>query len=91
MENKNFFEAEERDYRADILDIIRSDKSDDEVRLLLEDYHDYDIAAILYELTSEEKERLLQALGNEGMSEVVPFLEDAGEYLSELDAQEVNP
>ncbi len=87
-ENKDFFEAEERDYRADILDIIRSDKDDEEVRLLLEDYHDYDIASVLEELTSEENERLLRILGNEGMSDVVPFLEDAGEYLSELDADE---
>lgn len=87
-ENKEFFEAEERDYRADILDIIRSDKDDEEVRLLLEDYHDYDIASVLEALTAEENERLLRVLGNEGMSDVVPFLEDAGEYLSELDADE---
>ena len=88
MENKNFYEAEERDYRAEILDIIRSDKSDEEVKLLLEDYHDYDIASVLEDLGTEEKDKLLKALGNEGMSEVVPFLEDAGEYLSELDADE---
>ena len=87
-ENKDFFEAEERDYRADILDIIRSDKDDEEVGLLLEDYHDYDIASVLEELTTEENERLLRILGKEGMSDVVPFLEDAGEYLSELDADE---
>ncbi len=88
MENKNFYEAEERDYRADILDIIRSDKSDEEIRLLLEDYHDNDIAAVIEELNSDEKDKLLRVLGNEAMSDVVPFLEDAGEYLSELDADE---
>ena len=88
MEKKEFFENEERDYRADILDIIRSGKSDEEVRLLLEDYHDYDIASVFEELTEEESERLLLILGNEGMSDVVPFLEDAGEYLAELDADE---
>ena len=88
MENKNFYEAEERDYRADILDIIRSDKTDEEIRLLLEDYHDNDIAAVIEELSSEENDKLLRILGNEAMSDVVPFLEDAGEYLSELDADE---
>ena len=86
MKKQNFFEAEERDHRADILDIIRSGKADDEVRLLLEDYHDNDIASVLEELTSEEKDRLLRVLGNEGMSAVVTFLEDAGDYLSTLDA-----
>jgi len=88
MENKNFYEAEERDYRADILDIIRSDKADDEIKLLLEDYHDNDIASALEELTVEEKDRLLRILGNEAMSDVVAFLDDAGEYLSELDVDE---
>ena len=88
MDNKNFYEAEERDYRADILDIIRSDKTDEEIRLLLEDYHDNDIAAVIEELSSEENDKLLRILGNEAMSDVVPFLEDAGEYLSELDADE---
>ena len=88
MEKKDFFEVEERDYRADILDIIRSDKSDEEIKLLLDDYHDYDIASILEELSEEENDRLIRILGNEGMSDVVPFLEDAGEYLSELDVDE---
>ena len=86
MKKKNFFEAEERDRRADILDIIRSGKEDDEIRLLLEDYHDNDIASVLEELTAEEKDKLLRILGNEGMSEVVTFLEDASDYLSTLDA-----
>ncbi len=88
MENRNFYEAEERDYRADILEIIRSDKTDEEVRLLLDDYHDNDIAAALDELSLEEKDRLLRVLGNEAMSDVVAFLDDAGDYLSELDASE---
>jgi len=87
MDNKIIYELE-RDYRADILDIIRSGKSDEEVRLLLEDYHDNDIAAVLDKLTAQERERLLRVLGNEGMSDIVPYLEDAGEYISELDAKE---
>ena len=88
MENKDFFEVEERDYRADILEIIRSDKSDEEIGALLEDYHDYDIASALEELSEDENDRLIRILGKEGMSDVVPFLEDAGEYLSELDVDE---
>ena len=88
MENKTNFNAEERDYRAEILEFIRSEKSDSELKLFLEEYHDYDIASVLEDLTSEEKERLLLILGNEGMSDIVPFLEDAGDYLSELDADE---
>lgn len=88
MENKNFFEAEERDYRSAILEIIRGDYTDEQIREMLEEYHDNDIASILDELTPEERERLLDAIGNEAMSEIVPYLDDAGEYLSELDADE---
>ncbi|MBQ4140940.1 MAG: magnesium transporter [Clostridia bacterium] len=86
MKKKSFFESEERDHRSDILDIIRSGKDDEEVGLLLEDYHDNDIASVLDELTAEEKDRLLRVLGNEGMSDIVTFLEDASDYLSTLDA-----
>ncbi|MBE6639005.1 MAG: magnesium transporter [Ruminococcaceae bacterium] len=89
MENKTFFEAEERDYRAEILAIIRGDYSEEQLKEKLEEYHDNDIAGILEdELTAEERERILQAIGNEAMSEIVPFMEDAGEYLSELEAHE---
>lgn len=88
MDKKTLYELEERDYRADILDIIKSDKSDEEIRLLLEDYHDNDIAAVLDKLTARERDKLLRILGNEGMSEIVPYLEDAGEYLTELEAEE---
>ncbi len=88
MENKILFEAEERDYREEILSIIRGDYTEEQLKEKLEEYHDNDIAGILDELTPEEKDRLLQAIGNEAMSEIVPFMEDAGEYLSELEAHE---
>ena len=54
----------------------------------MEEYHENDIAGTMDELTSEERDRVLDAIGNEAMSEIVPFMEDAVEYLSELDADE---
>ena len=88
MERIFSFDQEEREYRAEIIEIIRGDGTDEEIKLALEEYHDNDIAAALEELSTEEREGLLNILGVEGMSEVVPFLEDAGEYLSELDASQ---
>ena len=89
MEEKVILENDERDYRAEILAIIRGDYTDEELKIALEEYHDNDIASILEdELTPLERDRILQAIGNEAMSEIVPFLEDAGEYLSELNADE---
>ena len=78
----------ERDYGAAILSIIRGDNDDALLRELLEDYHDNDIASILDELTPEERERLLRVLGIDAMSDILPFTDDAAEYIAEMDADE---
>lgn len=88
MEEKNELTLQERDYSTQILSIIRSDCNDDEIKSQLEEYHENDIASIFEELEIEEKDKLLQILGSEFMSEIVSYLEDAGEYLSEIDADE---
>ena len=88
MEEKNELILQERDYSAQILGIIRSDISDEEIKSQLQEYHENDIASIFEELEAEERDRLLQILGSEIMSEIVSYLEDAGEYLSEIDADE---
>ena len=86
MENKDFLEIEERDYYSAILAIVKSDVSDEELRESLSKYHDNDIAGVLEELSTEEKERILDIIGAEAMSDIVSYMEDAGEYLSDLDA-----
>ena len=88
MENKIFFEAEERDHHSAILAVIRGGHTDEEIREGLERYHDNDIASVLEDLTPEERERLLRIVGSEAMSDIVSYLDDAGDYLSELDADE---
>ena len=88
MEEKNELSVQERDYGAQILSIIRSDGNDEEIKTQLQEYHENDIAGIFEELEAEERDRLLQILGSEFMSEIVSFMEDAGEYLSEIDADE---
>ena len=90
MENKNIYENEDRSYRAAILSVIRGSSDDDLMRSLLDDYHGNDIAAILYELTEEENDRLVRVLGNEAMAEILAYLDDddAGEYLSEMEADD---
>ncbi|MBR2650642.1 MAG: magnesium transporter [Clostridia bacterium] len=88
MEEKNELSLRESDYSAQIIGIIRSGACDEEIKAQLEEYHENDIASIFSELTSEERDRLLSILGAEGMSEVISFLDDAGEYLSELDADD---
>ena len=88
MDEKNELSLQERDYGAQILSIIRSDSDDEKIKSQLEEYHENDIASIFEELETEERDKLLQILGSEFMSEIVSYLEDAGEYLSEIDADE---
>ncbi len=88
MEDKIFYEEHDRDHRLAILSVIRGDSSDELLRSLLEDYHGNDIAAVLDELTEEESERLVRVLGNEAMADIVAYLDDAGEYLSEMEADD---
>ena len=86
--NKNEVSIQTKNYSEQILDIIRSNHTDEELKMMLEEYHENDIASVFEELTIEEKERLRLVLGSEIMSEIVAFLSDAGEYLSEIDADD---
>ena len=54
MEKRTVFKTDERDYREEILDLIRSDRAEEEKRLLLCDYHDNDIASAFEALSAEE-------------------------------------
>ena len=80
--------VEVKDYRAAVLEIVKESSTPEAMREALEKYHDNDIASVLEELTREEREQLLQAVGAEAMSDIVSYLDDAGEYLSELDADD---
>ena len=72
-------------YSAQILAVIRGGYTDDEIRERLHEYHQKDIAEIFEQLTLQEREHLLEVMGSEFISEIVVFLDDAGEYLSGLD------
>ena len=86
MEDLNEITNQEKNYGEQILEIIRSDLDAEKIKAELEEYHENDIATAFEELSKEEKESLHDTLGSERMSEIVVYLEDAGEYLSEIDA-----
>lgn len=88
MDDGRELPREDVDYRAQIFDIIKGGGEDEEIRAQLEEYHENDIASIFDELPREERENVSRILGSDTMSEVVSFLDDAGEYLSEIDADE---
>ncbi|MBR6255326.1 MAG: magnesium transporter [Clostridiales bacterium] len=69
----------------EILELIRADKSDGELRAKLEDYHESDIADAIEQITKEERKKLYHILGAEKASDIFAYLEDPEEFISELD------
>ncbi len=91
MEDKNITTTIEdiaEDYVGELLELIRSDISDNELNERLEDYHDNDIAGAIEQLTPDERKRLYRILGTERCAEVFAYLEDVDEYFKELDIEE---
>ena len=92
MDEKNEILLSEHNYGLQILDIIRSDADDNDIKSQLQEFHDNDIAGVFEDLTVEERARLHKILGTELLSDIVSYLDDAGDYLSEItvdDAAEI--
>lgn len=86
MEEKNTtIEDIAEDYVGELLELIRSEIPEDELKEKLEDYHDNDIAGAIEQLTPEERRSLYRVLGMERAAEVFTYLEDVDEYIAELD------
>lgn len=88
MNTPNEFVIKKQDHSEQILSIIRSDCDDTQIKIQLEEYHENDIANILEKLSQDEREHLLSILGSEIMSDVISFLDDAGDYLTQIDADD---
>lgn len=87
MDNENETRNETRNVVEEIVALIRSEKSDGEIRAKLEDYHESDLADALEQITKEERKKVYHILGAEKASEVFAYLEEPEEFISELDIQ----
>lgn len=86
-ESSDSEEFEHPDYEQELIGIIRSDLPLEEKKEALGKYHYNDIADVLESLTSEERESLIELIGAEEASEVYAYLDDASDYLEELDVE----
>lgn len=71
-----------------ILQIITSGKTEEEIRDELDDYHENDIADALLELDTASRKKLYRILGIERVSEVFTYIDDVSEYLEELSIEQ---
>lgn len=74
-----------RNYDVEIEQIIDSNKTDDEKRELLDDYHESDIADVVERLTKEERLTLYRILGPTKCAEIFSYLENVDDYIDELE------
>lgn len=85
MNNENI----QVDFINQILEIINSDKSQEDKILLLNNYHDSDIADVCELLSKEDRFKLYDLLGEERTSEVFTYLDEVDQFVEELDYDQV--
>lgn len=71
-----------------ILEIIKSDKSNKKKKELLNDYHENDIAEVIPYLNDEEKKSLFKILDKDDLSEVISYVDDADELIEKMDKEQ---
>ena len=76
-------------YAEELLEILHSSLSKEELLDKISDYHENDIADALSQLTEEERKKLYPILGAERLAEIFTYIDDPDEYLKELDLDKV--
>lgn len=84
MENKELFK---RDYLTEILEIIKSNKSDLEKKELLLQYHESDIAEVLDNLDDEDRKILYHLLDTEVLGEVILYSDDIEDVVEDIEPE----
>ena len=73
----------------EILEIIKKGHETKELTVILNDYHESDIAGVLELLTKEERQYLYKSLSLDRMSDVFSYLDDATTYFEEMEIRKV--
>ena len=74
----------EPDYVRELVEVIRSNESDENIGRQLDNYHENDIAAAIELLDIDERKKLYKILGEDRTAEVFSYLDDVGRYIDEL-------
>lgn len=77
----------EQNYVEELLELIRSDATDEKIRETLDEYHENDIAGAFEQLNESERKKMYRILTPEQLSEIFAYIEDAGEHIAEMPAE----
>ncbi len=86
MDENNELE-QNQNYVEEVLEVLRSNLSNEELLDKISDYHENDIADAFIQLTPAEREKLYPILGAERVSEIFSYIENPQEYLMELELE----
>ncbi len=75
-------------YVEELVEIIRSDISEEEMKTGLLGYHSNDIADALEDLTPDERKKVYRVLGPKETAEIFSYIENPTEYLVEIKLEE---
>jgi len=75
----------EHNYELKIIHVIRKHINDPNLPELISGYHENDVAGALEQLTIDERKIIYPILGAEKVAEIFSYIEDAHEYLKEID------
>lgn len=76
-----------RDFKQEILDILRSSETVLVIKEKIRDYHDNDIASALEEMSKEERRRFYQIFSDDEISDIFAYLDNVEDFIEELDAE----
>ncbi len=73
-----------RNYKAEIVQIVRRNLASVDMLEALLDYHENDVAAALGELEPEERQRVYEVIDADTLADILEYTDDLTAYLSEL-------
>lgn len=79
----------ERNLLQEIEDILHSGKSIEEIKEMLDNYHENDIASVVHDLKPQEREELYKYLSDEELADIFSYMEDVDEIIEEMDVEKV--
>lgn len=76
-----------RDFKQEILEILRSGEPVEVVREKIQNYHDNDIASAFEDMSPEERRDFYSIFNVEEVSDIFAYLDKVEDYIGELDAE----
>lgn len=79
--------AAKKEREEELLSIVKSNLSVQEIKERLEDFHANDIASVFGELDPADRKKLYHLFSDDDISDVFSYLDNVEDYIAELDAE----